>query len=145
MKALRYRLFSWYHNHTQRLFDGHSGAEMIITNVEQVHAGTYTCVASNLFGNATADIQLSVTSSLTSIALEQTYAHTFFHLVIPRFTFEAERYLHGVASKPLTLSCEHIGIPKPTVHWYKDNQASEPEASVSDAMRSSLRLGAGAR
>ena len=35
---------------------------MIITNVQQHDTGIYTCFVSNLFGNASADINLIVTS-----------------------------------------------------------------------------------
>ncbi len=55
-------LFSWYHNNTVRQFQSDDRSTMIITNVQQHHVGIYTCFASNLFGNTSADINLIVTS-----------------------------------------------------------------------------------
>ncbi len=45
--------------------------------------------------------------------------------MIPRFTFESDGYLHGIISKSLILPCNHIGIPKPTIKWFKDDNVEE--------------------
>ncbi len=45
--------------------------------------------------------------------------------MIPRFTFESDGYLHGIVSKSLILPCNHIGIPKPTIKWFKDDNVEE--------------------
>ncbi|CAF2244305.1 unnamed protein product [Rotaria magnacalcarata] len=92
----------WYHNNTERQFQSDDRSIMIVTNVQQSHVGTYTCFASNIFGNASADINLIVT-------------------MIPRFTFESNGYLYGIVSKSLFLPCNHIGLPKPIVHWLRDD------------------------
>lgn len=57
-------LFSWYHNNTERQLQSDDRSTMILNNVQQHHVGIYTCFASNLFGNASADIHLIVTSML---------------------------------------------------------------------------------
>jgi hypothetical protein len=57
-----YLSFSWYHNNTERQFQSDDRSTMIITNVQQYHAGIYTCFASNLHGNISDHIQLIVTS-----------------------------------------------------------------------------------
>ncbi|CAF0852080.1 unnamed protein product [Adineta ricciae] len=93
----------WFHNKTNRLLDQNDRTEILIVNAQERHAGIYTCLAMNLFGNTSADIHLNVT-------------------MIPRFTFEAQRFLNGIISKPLLLPCNHIGLPKPTVKWFKDDQ-----------------------
>ncbi|CAF0756370.1 unnamed protein product [Rotaria sp. Silwood1] len=92
----------WYYNNTERPYQSDDKSTMIITNVQQHHAGIYTCFASNLFGNTSDNINLIVT-------------------MVPRFTFESDGYLHGIVSKPLMLPCNHIGLPKPTVNWFKDD------------------------
>ncbi|CAF2894680.1 unnamed protein product [Rotaria sp. Silwood2] len=92
----------WYHNNTERPYQSDDRSTMIITNVQQHHAGIYTCFASNLFGSTSADINLTVTMT-------------------PRFTFTSDGYLNGIISQSLTLPCNHIGLPKPTVNWFKDN------------------------
>jgi hypothetical protein len=40
--------------------------------------------------------------------------------VIPRFTFQSDGYLNEIISKSLILPCNHIGLPKPIVKWFKD-------------------------
>jgi hypothetical protein len=57
-------LFSWYHNNTERQSQSDDRSTMILNNVQPHHVGTYTCFASNLFGNASANIELIVTSML---------------------------------------------------------------------------------
>jgi len=47
--------------------------------------------------------------------------------VLPRFTFQSDGYLYGILSKSLILPCNHIGIPKPTVKWFKDNNVKEKQ------------------
>ncbi|UJR25150.1 hypothetical protein I4U23_006509 [Adineta vaga] len=93
----------WYQNKTERLINYDDRSEILIANSQQHQTGIYTCLATNLFGNTSADIHLSVT-------------------MIPRFTFEAERYLYGIISKALILPCNHIGLPKPIVKWFKDDK-----------------------
>ncbi len=43
----------------------------------------------------------------------------------PRFTFQTDGYFDGIVSKSLVLPCNHIGIPKPTIKWFKDNNVEE--------------------
>ncbi|CAF1147431.1 unnamed protein product [Rotaria sordida] len=92
----------WYHNNTERPYQSDNRSILIIKNVQQYHAGIYTCFISNLFGNISANISLIVT-------------------MIPRFTFESDGYLNGIISKSLILPCNHIGLPKPIVNWFKDD------------------------
>ncbi|CAF0772843.1 unnamed protein product [Rotaria sordida] len=92
----------WYHNNTERPYQSDNRSILIIKNVQQYHAGIYTCFTSNLFGNISANISLIVT-------------------MIPRFTFESDGYLNGIISKSLILPCNHIGLPKPIVNWFKDD------------------------
>ena len=116
-------LFSWFHNKTHRLLDQNDRPEILIVNAQEHHAGIYTCLAMNLFGNTSADIHLNVTSSFER---KMCYSEYFLlYLVIPRFTFEAQRFLNGIISKSLLLPCNHIGLPKPTVKWFKDDQVEE--------------------
>lgn len=39
----------------------------------------------------------------------------------PRFTFESDGYLNGIISQQLILPCNHIGLPQPTIIWFKDD------------------------
>ncbi len=43
----------------------------------------------------------------------------------PRFTFQTDGYFDGIISNSLVLPCNHIGIPKPTIKWVKDNNVEE--------------------
>ncbi len=52
------------------------------------------------------------------------------NLVMPRFTFESDGYLNGIISKSLIIPCYHIGIPKPTVKWFKDENVREDNSSI---------------
>jgi hypothetical protein len=49
--------------------------------------------------------------------------------VIPRFTFESSEYLHGIVLQSLILPCNHIGLPKPTVQWFKDDKVEEHKST----------------
>ncbi len=49
--------------------------------------------------------------------------------MIPRFTFESDGYLNGIVSKSLILPCHHIGIPKPTIRWFKDDHVEKNNQS----------------
>lgn len=62
-------LFSWFHNNTEHLIQNDGKSTIIITNVQQYHAGTYTCVASNLYGDVNATINLIITSKLSIAVL----------------------------------------------------------------------------
>lgn len=42
--------------------------------------------------------------------------------MIPRFTFVSDGYLNGIIGKSLILPCNHIGLPKPTVQWFKNDK-----------------------
>jgi len=56
--------FSWYHNNTDRQYQSDDKSTLIIPNIQEHHAGIYTCFAFNLFGNTSANMNLSVTSML---------------------------------------------------------------------------------
>ena len=58
----KFLLFSWYHNNTERQFPSDDRSILILSNVQEHHVGIYTCFASNLFGNISANIHLIVTS-----------------------------------------------------------------------------------
>lgn len=117
-----FRMFSWFHNNTERQFHSDDRSILILSNVQEHHAGTYTCFASNLFGNASADIQMIVTSMFS---VENICGKILDEIVIPKFTFQSDGYLNGIVEESLTLPCQHIGIPKPTIRWLKDDHVSQ--------------------
>jgi hypothetical protein len=49
--------------------------------------------------------------------------------VVPRFTFESDGYLHGIIFKSLILPCNHVGLPEPTVLWFKDDKVKEKNST----------------
>ena len=79
-------LFSWYQNNTQLLSPMVHRSTLTITDVQTHHAGIYTCLASNSFGNTTMNITLIVTSRFTSTSLERithlSSSETQFHISI---------------------------------------------------------------
>ena len=118
--------FSWFHNNSELPTRSDENSLLIIENVQEHHAGIYTCFAFNRFGNAQANITLIVTSSCDVQLVSQTL---FPFSVRPRFTFQTDGFLHGLLSQSLTLPCHHRASPRPTVRWFHNDQPIEVSSS----------------
>ncbi|CAF0824612.1 unnamed protein product, partial [Didymodactylos carnosus] len=76
---------------------------LLISNVQEHDVGIYTCYAINSVGNASRNIEMIVTMP-------------------PRINLASQTNLHSIVSQTLTILCDHVGIPRPLVTWYKNGK-----------------------
>jgi len=104
---------SWYHNGKKVSDDGthkiliNEGGDhsFMITLTTRNDAGLYTCVATNKYGEAHFDVNLTIIEKELVVA--------------PKFV-ERFQTVHINEGDPLTLHCRAVGTPMPNLKWQKD-------------------------
>ena len=76
--------------------------QLSITNAQKKDSGLYKCKATNILGYDSAVTHLSVVE-------------------LPQFTVRPPGQLKEVTNRNITVPCQAIGDPKPTVTWVKEN------------------------
>eukprot|EP00079_Xenopus_tropicalis_P024320 XP_012816895.1 PREDICTED: hemicentin-1 [Xenopus tropicalis] len=115
----------WMHNDmfvrfSNRYIITHNGT-FIIKNAVERDSGVYKCLATNAAG----------TDHQTSVMV---------YIEVPQVTAVKNEMLVPVGSET-TLACKATGIPRPLIHWYKENIKLSPSALITiDSLLGTLKI-----